>query len=164
MLRSIKKNFFNIVVMCDPSRAVTKPILRLVESFYVHRAPTRIGLVFKVSSDMDLTGENDAGVALLNAFNYISSTKEPYDALAFITDVYNKGEDNEDVTVAQVRDIFMDSYGADVKLDDVFGEDSEYDVGRTLAEDFVRRSGLGSLPQVGSRVLVLGDSFRSCRF
>ena len=36
-----------------------------------------------------------------------------------------------------------------MKLDDVFGEDSEWDVGRTLAEDFVSRSGLGSLPQVG---------------
>jgi len=50
--------------------------------------------------------------------------------------------------VAEVRDSFLDSYGSDVKLDDVFGEDSEYDVGRTLADDFIVRSGLGSLPQV----------------
>jgi UDP-glucose:glycoprotein glucosyltransferase len=149
MLRSIRKNFFNVVVMCDPSLAATKPILKLVESFYVHRAPTRIGIVFSLSTDLERTGENDAGVALLNAFNYISGSKEPYDALAFITDVYSKGEDDEDVTVADVRETFMDSYGADVKLDDVFGEDSEYDVGRTLAEDFIIRSGLGSLPQVG---------------
>ena len=42
----------------------------------------------------------------------------------------------------------MDSYGADVKMSDVFGEDSEYDVGRTLSADFVSRSGLGDLPQV----------------
>merc|ERR1719334_948943 len=148
MLRSIRKNFFNVVVMCDPSKVITKPILKLVESFYVHRAPTRIGLVFSVSTDPDKTGENDASVALVNAFNYISANKEPYDALAFITDVYSRGDEDDDVTVTEVREVFMDSYGADVKLDEVFGEDSEYDVGRTLAEDFVSRSGLGSLPQV----------------
>merc|ERR1719244_919889 len=112
MLRSIKKNFFNIVVMCDPAKAETKPVLKLIESFYVHRAPTRIGLVFSVTTDLDKTGEND------------------------------------DVSLGEVRDTFMDSYGADVKMDDVFGEDSEYDVGRSLSEDFIIRSGLGSLPQV----------------
>jgi hypothetical protein len=37
------------------------------------------------------SGETDAGVAFLNAFNYITSVKEePYEALSFITDVYNK--------------------------------------------------------------------------
>eukprot|EP00090_Calanus_glacialis_P019622 TRINITY_DN3011_c0_g1_i1.p1 TRINITY_DN3011_c0_g1~~TRINITY_DN3011_c0_g1_i1.p1 ORF type:complete len:1524 (+),score=468.92 TRINITY_DN3011_c0_g1_i1:46-4617(+) len=148
MLRSIKKNFFNIVVMCDPAKAASKPVLKLVESFYVHRAPTRIGLVFSVDTDLDKIGDNDAGVAIMNAFNYISTNKEPYDALAFITDVYSKGEDGEDVSLSEVRDTFMDSYGADVKMDDVFGEDSEYDVGRSLSEDFIIRSGLGSLPQV----------------
>eukprot|EP00092_Neocalanus_flemingeri_P004418 GFUD01004753.1.p1 GENE.GFUD01004753.1~~GFUD01004753.1.p1 ORF type:complete len:1525 (-),score=439.73 GFUD01004753.1:373-4947(-) len=148
MLRSIKKNFFNIVVMCDPAKAVSKPVLKLVESFYVHRAPTRIGLVFSVDTNLDKIGENDPGVAIANAFNYISTNKEPYDALAFITDVYSKGEDGEDVSLSDVRDTFMDSYGADVKMEDVFGEDSEYDVGRSLSEDFIIRSGLGSLPQV----------------
>merc|ERR1719187_1379585 len=148
MLRSIKKNFFNIVVMCDPAKSESKPVLKLVESFYVHRAPTRIGLVFSVDTDLEKTGENDAGVAIVNAFNYISTNKEPYDALAFITDVYSKGEDSEDVSLSEVRETFMDSYGADVKMDDVFGEDSEYDVGRSLSEDFIIRSGLGSLPQV----------------
>ena len=148
MLRSIRKNFFHVVLLCDPSQAASRSILKLVESFYVHRAPTRIGLVLRVNTELDRTGENDAGVALNNAFNYISTTKESYDALAFITDVYSKGEEGEEVTLEQVRETFLDSYGADIKLDDVFGEDSEYDVGRALAEDFVTRSGLGSLPQV----------------
>jgi len=148
MLRSIKKNFFNIVVMCDPSKAESKSVLKLVESFYVHRAPTRIGLVFSVDTNLDKNGDNDVGVAIMDAFNYISTNKEPYDALAFITDVYSKGEDSEDVSLSEVRDTFMDSYGADVKMDDVFGEESEYDVGRSLSEDFIVRSGLGSLPQV----------------
>jgi len=41
--------------------------------------------------DTEANGETDAGVAFLNAFNYITSVKEePYEALSFITDVYNK--------------------------------------------------------------------------
>ena len=35
-----------------------------------------------------IIGERDAGVAVNNAFNYISTNKQPYDALAFITDLY----------------------------------------------------------------------------
>ena len=61
------------------------------------------GLVCNVIPDLDDTGENDAGVVLSNAFNYISTTNEPYDALAFITDVYSRGEDKDDVKLAEVR-------------------------------------------------------------
>ena len=48
MLRSIRKNFFNLVLIVDPTDIASKAILKLAESFYVHRAPVRIGLVFKV--------------------------------------------------------------------------------------------------------------------
>ena len=138
MLRSIRKNFFNAVIMCNPAAASTKPLLKLLESFYVHRAPVRIGLLFSVNTDPDTTGETDAGVALANAYNYIATNKDPYDALAFITDVYSKSEDDsEDVELKDVTETFMDSYGADVKMIDVFGEDSEYDVGRSLSADFI---------------------------
>ena len=123
--------------------------MKLLESFYVHRAPVRIGLLFNVDTDPDKNGENNAAIAFANAFNYISTNKNAYDALAFITDVYSKSEDDsEDVDVKDVKETFMDSYGADVKMIDVFGEDSEYDVGRTLSADFVSRSGLSDLPQV----------------
>ena len=149
MLRSIRKNFFNAVIMCDPAAASSRPLLKLLESFYVHRAPVRIGLVLSVDTSLDKTGDNDAGVALANAYNYIATNKDSYDALAFITDVYSKSEDDsEDVDLKDVRETFMDSYGADVKMDDVFGEDSEYDVGRSLSADFISRTGLGDLPQV----------------
>ena len=43
------------------------------------------------------------------------------------------------MTLEEVREAFMENYGSDVRLDDVFGEDSEYDVGRQLAEEFVDR-------------------------
>jgi UDP-glucose:glycoprotein glucosyltransferase len=41
MLRSIRKNFFNVVIMCDPSKKESRSLLKNLESFYVHRAPTR---------------------------------------------------------------------------------------------------------------------------
>ena len=44
----------------------------------------------------------------------------------------------------------MENYGSDVRMADVFGEDSEYDVGRQLAKEFLEKTGLASLPQVGS--------------
>ena len=44
---------------------------------------------FSVNSDLDeATGENDAGVAMLNAYNYIYSIHSATDALAFITSCY----------------------------------------------------------------------------
>ena len=71
--------------------------------------------------------------------------QESYDALAFITDVYSKIEEGEDLEISLIHDTFMESYGGkrneDLKLEDVFGEDSEFDVGRQLAKDFAEKSG-----------------------
>ena len=56
--------------------------------------------MFNVDTDPDQNGENNAAIAFANAFNYISTNKNAYDALAFITDVYSKSEDDsEDVDV-----------------------------------------------------------------
>ncbi len=150
MLRSIRKNLFNVVIMCDPSKREAMGLIKLLESFFVHRAPTRIGIVFAVTDSVEATGKTDAGVAFLDAFNYISMNKEKADALSFITDVYATIDDDHvgDVTVEHVHQVFLDNYGADAKLDEVFDEDSEYDIGRQLAKDFVDRSGFKKHPQV----------------
>ena len=76
MMRSIRKNFFNIVIMCDPSRRESRALLKNLEAFYVHRAPTRIGIVFTVNDSPEVSGMDDAGVALLDAFNYISGNSQ----------------------------------------------------------------------------------------
>ena len=150
MMRSVRKNFFNVVIMADPSKKDVRPLLKLLESFYVHRAPTRIGIVFTVNEDPNVSGMTDAGVALLCAYNYIAQEKEAYDALAFITDVYSKIEDSDDLEVSLIHKMFIDSYGGgeSLKISDVFDEDSEYDVGRQLAKDFADKSGFSDLPQV----------------
>ena len=56
--------------------------------------------------------------------------------------------ETDKLTVAAIKDTFMESYGSDVKMADVFSEDSEYDVGRQLAAEFIEKTGLTSLPQV----------------
>ena len=111
-----------------------------------------------MNTDLEKTGENDVGVAINNAFNYISMNKQAYDGLAFITDLYSRLEEGDDLDVAHVRETFMESYGSDVKMVDVFGEDSEYDVGRQLAAEFIEKTGLPSLPQVSSWVTTIKGS------
>lgn len=76
--------------------------------------------------------------------------QEPYDALAFITDLFNQLEDETELLqLKDVQDAFMAAYGSEANRVDVFGEDSDYDVGRSLSAEFIEKTGLETLPQVG---------------
>ena len=55
MMRSVRKNFFNLVIICDPSKAKCRPLIKMLESFYLHRAPTRIGIIFAGKTVICLT-------------------------------------------------------------------------------------------------------------
>jgi UDP-glucose:glycoprotein glucosyltransferase len=146
MLRSIRRNLYNLVILANPAKKEARPLLKLAESFYVHAAPLRMGLVFAVNPDQSVTGNMDAGVALLNAFNYVSEVKDAYSGLAFITDVYAAIKEDRDVMADDVISLLSTKYrSADVE--DIFGEDSAYDTGRRLARDFVERSGFRKMPQ-----------------
>lgn len=85
MVRSIRKNLFHVVVVIDPIKPDGRDITKLVESFVVHSAPIRVGIVFD-------TRKADAKTvhvyrSLICAWNYISQEKLPQDALSFLTDV-----------------------------------------------------------------------------
>ena len=78
--------------------------------------------------------------------------------MAFITDVYNRnGDEGKDISVDEVHEAFKAKFGS-AKINEVFEPDSEYDVGRTLAKDFLERSGFqdDSLPQVLMNGVPLG--------
>ena len=61
--------------------------------------------------------------------------------------VYATIKDDRDIEVEDVISLLRTKYrSADV--DEIFGEDSEYDTGRRLARDFVERSGFRKMPQV----------------
>lgn len=99
MVRSIRKNLFHVVVVIDPIKPDGRDIAKLVESFVVHSAPIRVGIVFD-------TRKSDAKTehvyrSLVCAWNYISQAKRPQDALSFLTDVsctirfFSFGEGNQ---------------------------------------------------------------------
>lgn len=61
--------------------------------------------------------------------------------------VYATIKEERDVVVEDVISLLHSKFrSADV--DEIFGEDSEYDTGRRLARDFVERSGFRKIPQV----------------
>ena len=56
--------------MLDPSRRSSLDVLKLAQSLLTNQLPLTIGLVPVVSADPAVTGRQDAGVALTEAFNY----------------------------------------------------------------------------------------------
>lgn len=88
MLRSVRKNLFNLVIVIDPIVPEVRDIVKLVESFVVHGAPIRVGVVFDTRKGV---GESvEIYRTLICAWNYISQTNKPKDALSFLTDVSRK--------------------------------------------------------------------------
>ena len=75
---------------------------------------------------------------MMNAFNYVMQRSNAYDALSCITDLYAVAGGG-DVTVQHVEKLLRSKYSAD--LDEVLGEDSDFDFGRQLAKDFLKRTG-----------------------
>lgn len=56
------------------------------------------------------------------------------------------GKDTEKVLIEDVQSTLKKKYSVS-NIDDILGEDSDYDFGRKLAKDFIQRSGLRTLPQ-----------------
>lgn len=157
MLRSIRRNLFNLVLIVDPSKVESFPIVKLAESFIHHQSPLHIGILLATSSDPTVTGFTDASVALLNGYNYAVENGSPSDGLSFLTDVYAAIKtENRDVRVEDVHKKLKTKFKG-VDLEDVFGSDSDYNTGRKLARDFVERSGLKKLPQALMNGIPLPD-------
>lgn len=147
MLRSIRRNLYNLVIVCDPASKNSWPLLKLTDSFLSHQSPLRVGIVFNVSPKPAI-GLNDASVALLNAYNYITEqTSKPLTAFNFITHIYTTISEDRDVIVDDVLNEFKKMYPK-AAVDEIFGEDSDYDTARMLAKEYVSKIGFRKLPQV----------------
>ena len=66
-----------------------------------------------MNPDLDeANGENNAGVAFLNAYNYTHGHSSSTDGLAFITSCYGQvDEEGQDIPVEVVHDLFKKQYG-----------------------------------------------------
>lgn len=71
--------------MVDPVSPDARSIVKLAESFVVHLAPVRLGIVLDSSKSSEVTESTYRAINC--AFNYISQSKSPRDALGFLTDV-----------------------------------------------------------------------------
>lgn len=82
----LRKRFSPLqVLVVDPIRPESRAILKLAESFVVHNAPVRLGIVFDTGKGVG--EENDLYRSIVCAFNYLTQKKTGRDALGFLTDV-----------------------------------------------------------------------------
>ncbi|XP_053979752.1 UDP-glucose:glycoprotein glucosyltransferase isoform X1 [Hylaeus volcanicus] len=145
MLRNIRRNLYNLVLLIDPLSADSNPVITLAQSLYLHAAPLRVGFVFVTNYDTSITGLTDASVAVNNAYHYFAETKGSDHALQFLIDLGNYiGPDGPDVNDVKKAIRAQDS---SANINYILGEESEYDIGRHLASDFVKRSGFKKFPQ-----------------
>ncbi|CAG9863529.1 unnamed protein product [Phyllotreta striolata] len=144
MLRQIRRNLYNLVLIIDPTDTSSAGVLKLVESFVIHTAPIRVGVVFSVTDRSDVDGVDDLGVAMQCAFNYVAQTKDAASALTFVRTLLQTADDGK-LSIEQIKDKLRVEFDEDPM--DVLGEDSVYDFGRQLASDFIERAGLKVFPQ-----------------
>ncbi|KAL7734467.1 hypothetical protein ACLKA6_010792 [Drosophila palustris] len=145
MLRNIRKNVFNLVLVVDPLQPEARSVIKLAESFVIHQAPIRLGLVFDASGGQDDTASDY--VAIVCAFNYVSQQKDARAALSFLTDIYANVGETAPVTKAHILKQLTKEFSSlsSSKAKEILSEESDYDYGRQLAAEFVQRLGFGSV-------------------
>lgn len=143
MLRNLKRNIYNYVIVADPTSTTSGPPLKLGETLLKHATPVRVGLVLAPNS-VDPVLE----AAVRSAFNYVAqernSNKEAY---YFLTQLLNPSPD-ETLNIDFVKKQLKRYASSGANLDDIISEDSEYNFGRQLAEEFVSKVGSNNYPQV----------------
>ncbi|XP_036247244.2 UDP-glucose:glycoprotein glucosyltransferase 2 [Molothrus ater] len=145
-LHEIRRNLYNLVLFVDPIQEDTGDYMKLAELFYHHDVPLRIGIVFILSTQEEIDGNEDAGVALWRTFNYIAEESDTSQAFMSIINMYHEVKDGNVLTVDDVKHVLRSEYPhADVQS--ILGVRSEYDEGRKAGATFHKKSGLGPLPQ-----------------
>ncbi|XP_023247074.1 UDP-glucose:glycoprotein glucosyltransferase [Copidosoma floridanum] len=141
-IRNVRRNIYNLVLILDPTNKTSLSLISLIESLY--STQLRIGLVFLTNFDMTISGATDASIAINNAFHYFMDNKTPDDAIKFLFSLHNNYSDG-----LIVNDVEMAVKNIDPKLnlDEIFNKESDYDVGRRLAKDFIEKTGFKAFPQ-----------------
>uniref|UniRef100_A0A8C2TXT2 UDP-glucose ceramide glucosyltransferase-like 1 n=1 Tax=Coturnix japonica TaxID=93934 RepID=A0A8C2TXT2_COTJA len=144
VIRQIRKNFHNLVLIVDPTHETTAELLNVAEMFFSNHIPLRIGLVFVVNDCDDVDGLQDPGVALLRVYNYVA--QEMDNNYAFQT-IYNKVKTGDQLKVEHVVSVLEKQYPY-VEVKSVLGIDSAYDQNRKAAKSYYEQTGVGPLPVV----------------
>ncbi|CAJ0583195.1 unnamed protein product, partial [Mesorhabditis spiculigera] len=147
MIRPIARNFFTLIIVADPQENESRNLLKISEAFLRHEIPLRIGIVFSVSPDKENSGLTDAGVAVLNFFNFVMVDSSTEVALQAVNKMYASIAKSENLTVEHVHLHFKKTF-KDADIDEVFGPNSDYDKGRTQGAAFLKRAAIGQAPKV----------------
>uniref|UniRef100_A0A672NQ95 UDP-glucose ceramide glucosyltransferase-like 1 n=1 Tax=Sinocyclocheilus grahami TaxID=75366 RepID=A0A672NQ95_SINGR len=143
VIRQIRKNFHNLVMILDPTHENTAELISVAEMFYSNNIPLRIGVVFVVNDSDEVDGMQDAGVALLRAFNYISDDVDSQ--MAF--DMLNRVPSGGKLKVEHVVGVLEKRYPY-VEISSILGPDSAYDNNRKEGKAYYEQTGVGPLPVV----------------
>ncbi|KAL7990729.1 hypothetical protein Chor_014159 [Crotalus horridus] len=106
-----------------------------------------IGLVFVVDNSEDVDGLQDAGVALLRAYNYMAEEVDTNYAFQTIISMYNKVNAGEKLKVEHVVSVLEKQYPY-VEVNSILGIDSAYDQNRKEGYSYYEQTGVGPLPIV----------------
>nr|XP_061798346.1 UDP-glucose:glycoprotein glucosyltransferase 1-like [Nerophis lumbriciformis] len=147
VIRQIRKNFHNLVIILDPTQESAVELLSVAEMFYSNNIPLRIGLIFVVSDEDDIDGMRDAGVALLRAYNYISDEVDSHNAFEAVISMFNLVPQGGQLTVSNVVKVLEKRFPY-VEISSVLGADSSYDTNRKEGRAYYEQTGVGPLPVV----------------
>uniref|UniRef100_A0A452TRH4 UDP-glucose ceramide glucosyltransferase-like 1 n=1 Tax=Ursus maritimus TaxID=29073 RepID=A0A452TRH4_URSMA len=147
VIRQIRKNLHNMVFIIDPAHETTAELINTAEMFLSNHIPLRIGLIFVVNDSEDVDGMQDAGVAILRAYNYVAQEVDDYHAFQTLIHIYNKVRTGEKVKVEHVVSVLEKKYPY-VEVNSILGIDSAYDRNRKEARGYYEQTGVGPLPVV----------------
>uniref|UniRef100_A0A8B9N0D7 UDP-glucose:glycoprotein glucosyltransferase 1 n=1 Tax=Accipiter nisus TaxID=211598 RepID=A0A8B9N0D7_9AVES len=147
VIRQIRKNFHNFVLIVDPTHETTGELLNVAEMFFSNHIPLRIGLVFVVNDLENIDGLQDPGVALLRAYNYVAQEMDNNYAFQTVMSIYNKVKTGDQLKVEHVVSVLEKQYPY-VEVNSILGIDSAYDQNRKAARGYYEQTGVGPLPVV----------------
>ncbi|KAM6973039.1 UDP-glucose:glycoprotein glucosyltransferase 1 [Aplochiton taeniatus] len=147
VIRQIRKNFHNLVIILDPTHESSAELLSVAEMFYSNNIPLRIGLVFVVSDSDDADGMQDAGVALVRAFNYVVDEVDSQSAFDAVISMFNRVATGGRLVVADVVKVLEKRFPY-VEVSSILGADSSYDSNRKEGRAYYEQTGVGPLPVV----------------
>ncbi|XP_013148392.1 PREDICTED: LOW QUALITY PROTEIN: UDP-glucose:glycoprotein glucosyltransferase [Papilio polytes] len=140
MLRNLRRNIYNYVciflkwlifVTMVQSRNLSRFYLKMGETLLKHATPVRVGLVLAPGSDAALSA------AVRSAFNYVAQDKNSNkEAFYFLTQLISSCENN-DMTLEHVKNQLQKYASSGTNVDDIIYEDSEFNFGHQLAEEFL---------------------------
>uniref|UniRef100_A0A8C5LDS4 UDP-glucose:glycoprotein glucosyltransferase 1 n=1 Tax=Jaculus jaculus TaxID=51337 RepID=A0A8C5LDS4_JACJA len=147
VIRQIRKNLHNMVFIVDPVHETTAELINIAEMFLSNHIPLRVGFILVVDDSEDVDGMQDAGVAVLRAYNYVVQEVDEYHAFQILTHIYNKVRTGEVVKVEHVVSVLQKKYPY-VEVNSILGIDSAYDQNRKEARGYYEQTGIGPLPVV----------------